>query len=48
MKYNRDFLLFLGKEPKNVDDEDIKKYLYYVVEGKKKVPSQAVCKFTCN
>ena len=35
MKYNRDFLLFLGKEPKNVDDEDIKKYLYYVVEGKK-------------
>jgi len=24
MKYNRDFLLFSGKEPKNVDDEDIK------------------------
>jgi len=35
MRYNRDFLLFSGKEPKNVNNEDIKKYLYYMVEKKK-------------
>ncbi len=35
MKYNRDFLLFLCKKPKDIDDEDIKKFLYYVVEEKK-------------
>ena len=35
MRYNRDFLLFSGKEPKSVNDEDIRKYLYYMVEKKK-------------
>jgi hypothetical protein len=35
MRYNRDFLLFLGKEPGKVDNEDIKKYLYYMVEKMK-------------
>ena len=35
VRYNRDFLLFSGKEPRKVDNGDIKKYLYYVVEGKK-------------
>ena len=34
MRYNRDFLLFSGKEPGKVDNEDIKKYLYYMVEKK--------------
>ena len=35
MRYNRDFLLFSGKEPRKVDNEDIKKYLYYMVEKEK-------------
>jgi len=35
MRYNRNFLLFSGKEPGKVDNEDIKKYLYYMVEKKK-------------
>ena len=35
MRYNRHFLLFTGKKPKEVGNEDIKKYLYYVVEQKK-------------
>ena len=34
MRYNRDFLLFSGKEPGKVDNEDIKKYLYYMIEKK--------------
>jgi len=34
MRYNRDFLLFTGKKPEEID-EDIKKYLYYMVEQKK-------------
>jgi len=32
MRYNRDFLLFSGKEPGKVYNENIKKYLYYMVE----------------
>jgi len=35
MRYNRDFLLFAGKKPKEIENEDIKKYLYYMVEKKK-------------
>jgi len=35
MRYNRDFLLFIGKKPEDVDNEGIKKYLYYMVEKKK-------------
>lgn len=35
MRYNRYFLLFAGKKPKEIENEDIKKYLYYMVEKKK-------------
>jgi len=35
MRYNRDFLLFIGKKPEEVENEDIKKYLYHMVESKK-------------
>ena len=35
MRYNRDFLLFAGKKPEVIGNDDIKKYLYYVVEQKK-------------
>ncbi|SFM96188.1 phage integrase N-terminal SAM-like domain-containing protein [Thermodesulforhabdus norvegica] len=35
MKYNRDFLLFAGKKPEEIENDDIKKYLYYMVEQKK-------------
>ena len=33
--YNRDFLLFVGKKPKEVENEDIKKYLDYMIVRKK-------------
>ncbi len=33
--YNRDFLLFAGKKPEEIKNEDIKKYLYYMVRCKK-------------
>ncbi len=35
MRYNRDFLLFTGKKPKEIENDDVKKYLYYMVERKK-------------
>lgn len=35
MRYNRHFLLFTEKKPEEVGNEDIKKYLYYMVEKKK-------------
>jgi site-specific recombinase XerD len=35
MRYNRDFLIFVGKKPEEIENEDIKKYLYYMVEQKK-------------
>jgi integrase/recombinase XerD len=35
LRYNRDFLLFTGKKPEEIVNEDIKKYLYYMVEKKK-------------
>jgi integrase/recombinase XerD len=35
LRYNRDFLLFTGKKPEEIVNEDIKKYLYYMVEEKK-------------
>ncbi len=35
IRYNRDLLVFSGKEPDEIDNDDIKKYLYYMVEGKK-------------
>ena len=38
-RINRDFLLFSGKKPEDVENEDIKKYLYYMVERKKVVTS---------
>jgi len=35
IRYNRDFLLFAGKKPEEIENEDIKKYLYHMVEKKK-------------
>jgi len=35
MRYNHHFLVFTGKRPDEVVNEDIKKYLYYMVEKKK-------------
>lgn len=35
LRYNRDLLLFTGKKPEEIVNEDIKKYLYYMVEKKK-------------
>ncbi len=35
MRMNRDFLLFIGKKPENIENEDIKSYLHYVVVRKK-------------
>ena len=35
MRYNRDFLVFSGKKPEEIENEDIKKYLYYMIERKK-------------
>ena len=32
MRYNRDFLLITGKSPEEVGNEDIKKYLYHMIE----------------
>ncbi len=37
IRVNRDFLLFVGKKPEEIKDEDIKSYLYYMV-NQKKVP----------
>ncbi len=34
LKYNTDFLNFVRKEPEEVDDEDIRRYLYYIAETK--------------
>ena len=35
IRVNRDFLIFTGKKPKEIGNEDIKRYLYYVVNKKK-------------
>ena len=35
MRINRDFLLFSGKKPEGIENENIKGYLYYVVNQKK-------------
>lgn len=35
MRYNRDFLLFARKRPEEIENEDIKKYLYYMIDRKK-------------
>jgi site-specific recombinase XerD len=35
VRYNREFLLFARKKPEEIENEDIKKYLYYMVEVKK-------------
>lgn len=35
MRYNRDFLLFVGKKPEEVENKDIKKYPYHMVEHRK-------------
>ena len=35
MRYNRVLLLFTGKRPEEIENDDIKKYLYYMVEQKK-------------
>ena len=35
MRINRDFLLFSGKRPEEIENKDIKGYLYYVVNQKK-------------
>jgi len=32
--YNRDFLLFVKKKPGEIKNEDVKKYLYHMVENK--------------
>lgn len=34
IRYNRDFLLFANNNPEEIENEDIKKYLYYMVEKK--------------
>ena len=34
IRYNRDFLLFANKNPEEIENEDIKKYLYYMVDKK--------------
>jgi len=35
IRVNRDFLLFSGKKPEKIENEDVKKYLYYMVNQKK-------------
>ena len=35
IRINRDFLLFSGKTPEEITSEDVKEYLYYVVNRKK-------------
>ncbi|CAD7772433.1 Tyrosine recombinase XerD [Candidatus Methanoperedenaceae archaeon GB37] len=35
IRINRDFLLFSGKRPEDIENKDIKEYLYYVVNQKK-------------
>jgi len=35
IRINRDFLLFSGRRPEEIENEDIKEYLYYVVNRKK-------------
>ncbi|MCD6448902.1 MAG: tyrosine-type recombinase/integrase, partial [Thermotogaceae bacterium] len=35
MRINRNFLLFAGKKPEEIENEDVKKYLYYMVNQKK-------------
>lgn len=32
MRYNREFLLFAGKKSEEIENEDIKRYLYYMVK----------------
>jgi len=34
LKYNRDLLIFSGKEPEDITNDDVKKYLYRIVENK--------------
>ena len=42
IRINRDFLLFSGKRPEEIENKDIKEYLYHVVNRKK------VATFTLN
>ncbi|SNR83630.1 site-specific tyrosine recombinase/integron integrase [Desulfurobacterium atlanticum] len=35
LRYNRELLIFSGKKPEEIDNKDIKKYLYYMVARKK-------------
>ena len=35
LRYNMNFLLFTGKRPEEIENDDVKKYLYYMVEKKK-------------
>jgi len=35
IRVNKDFLMFTGKKPEEIEDEDIKRYLYYMVNQKK-------------
>jgi site-specific recombinase XerD len=37
--YNRDFLNFIGKTPANINDSDIKDYLFYLAEEKQSATS---------
>ncbi len=41
-RINRDFLLFAGKKPEKIKNEDIKKYLYYMAEDKKVAASTLI------
>jgi len=36
IRINRDFLLFSGKKPEEIENKDIKRYLYHVVNQRKK------------
>lgn len=35
IRYNKDFLLFTGMKPEEIENEDIKKYLYYMIDKNK-------------
>ena len=35
MRYNKDLLIFAKKKPEEIDNEDIKKFLYFMVKEKK-------------
>jgi len=40
MRYNRDFLLFTGKKPEEIEDEDIKKNTFTIWLSRGKFPHQ--------